>query len=77
MPNELMRVLMENLVHRGGRQPHHPPVIDSSYTNFLVMHPPMFIEESDPLKVDTWLHITESKFGLLHCTELQKTLYVA
>jgi hypothetical protein len=28
--NELMRVLMENLVHRGGHQPHHQHVLDSS-----------------------------------------------
>jgi hypothetical protein len=27
--------------------------------------------------VDNWLCTTESKFGLLHCTEYQKTLYAA
>jgi hypothetical protein len=32
---------------------------------------------TDPLEVDNWLHTTESKFGLLHCTEYQKTQYVA
>jgi hypothetical protein len=64
-----MRVLMENLVHRGVRQPHHQPVMDSSYTNFLAMHPPLFTEASDPLEVDNWLRIIESKFGLLHYTE--------
>jgi hypothetical protein len=42
-----------------------------------MMHPLTFAEASDPLEVDNWLHITESKFGLLHCTEFQKTLYVA
>jgi hypothetical protein len=41
------------------------------------MHPPLFTEASDPLVVDNWLHITESKFGFLHCTEFKKTLYVA
>jgi hypothetical protein len=29
--NKLMRVLMENLMHRGVHQPHHQPVMDSSY----------------------------------------------
>jgi hypothetical protein len=29
----------------------------------------------DPLEADSWLHTTESKFGLLHYTEYQKTLY--
>jgi hypothetical protein len=32
---------------------------------------------TDPLEADSWLHTTESKFGLLHCTEYQKTLYAA
>jgi hypothetical protein len=74
--NELMPVLTENLVHRGVRQPHHQPVMDS-YSDFLVTHPVLFTEASDPLEADNWLHITESKFGLLHCTEFQKTLYTA
>jgi hypothetical protein len=30
---------------------------------------------TDPLEADNRLHTTESKFGLLHCTEYQKTLY--
>jgi hypothetical protein len=29
----------------------------------------------DPFEVDDWLHTTELKFSLLHCTEYQKTLY--
>jgi hypothetical protein len=32
---------------------------------------------TDPLEADSWLHTTEFKFGLLHCTEYQKTLYAA
>jgi hypothetical protein len=30
---------------------------------------------TDPLEADSWLHTMESRFGLLHCTEYQKTLY--
>jgi hypothetical protein len=37
----------------------------------------MFVEATDPLEADNWLHIIESKFMLLHCTEIQKTLFVA
>jgi hypothetical protein len=48
--------------------------MDSSYTDFLAMHPPTFIEAADPLEADNWLRIIDSKFGLLHCTEFQKTL---
>jgi hypothetical protein len=47
-----------------------------SYTNFLATHPPTFDEVSDPLEADNCLRITESKFGLLYCTEFQMTLYV-
>jgi hypothetical protein len=50
--NELMWVLTENLMHHGVHQPHHQPVMDSSYTDFLVTHPLLFISTSDPLEVD-------------------------
>jgi hypothetical protein len=68
--NKLMCVLTGNLMPRGGRQPHHQQVLESSYTDFLMMHPLMFTEASDPLEADNWLRITESKFGLLHYTDV-------
>jgi hypothetical protein len=45
-----------------------------SYFDFLATQPPEFAEVTDPLEANNWLRVTESKFGLLHCTELQKTL---
>jgi hypothetical protein len=30
-----------------------------------------------PLDANHWLHVMESKFGLLHYSEFQKTLYAA
>jgi hypothetical protein len=42
-----------------------------------VTHLPIISRVKDPLEADDWLCTTESKFGLLHCTEYQKTLYVA
>jgi hypothetical protein len=75
--NEHMWVLTGNLVHRGGTQLHHQQVLESSYTDFLAMCPLMFTEASDPLEANNWLRITNFKFGLLHCIEFQKTLYVA
>jgi hypothetical protein len=30
----------------------------------------MFAEAVDPLLADNWLHIIESKFGHLHCSEI-------
>jgi hypothetical protein len=74
--NELMRVLMENLVQHEVRPPHRHLRVKTSYTNFLAMHPSTFAEVTDPLVVDNWLRMIESKFGLLHCTEFQKTLFM-
>jgi hypothetical protein len=76
--NDLMRRLVENDEHRGAecQQPRHQER-DSSYSDFLATHPPVFVDATNPLEVDSWLRTTESKFGLLHCTEYQKTLYVA
>jgi hypothetical protein len=43
----------------------------------LATQPPEFAEAADPLEANNWLRVTESKFGLFHCTELQKTLFAA
>jgi hypothetical protein len=51
--------------------------MNTSYSEFLVTHPPLFSGGKDPLEADDWLHTTESKFSLLHCIEYQKTLYAA
>jgi hypothetical protein len=77
--NTLVRRLVENEEHRGVDRPHHNhhQDMDSSYSDFLVTHPPLFSKPIDPLEADNWLHTTKSKFGLLHYTEYQKTLYVA
>jgi hypothetical protein len=44
---------------------------------FLATHPPVFTDATNPLEVDSWLRTMESKFGLLHCIEYQKTLYAS
>jgi hypothetical protein len=48
--------------------------MNTSYIDFLATHPPIFSRAKDPLDADDWLCTTESKFGLLHCTEYQKTV---
>jgi hypothetical protein len=68
--NELIRVLTENLVQCEARPPHREPGVETSYTDFLVMHPPTFAEATDPLEAHIWLRIIESKFRLLHCTKI-------
>jgi hypothetical protein len=49
----------------------------TTYSDFAATHPPLFTEAGEPLEVDHWLRVIESKFGLLHCTEVQKTLFTA
>jgi hypothetical protein len=73
--NDLMRRLVENNEHRGAehQQPRHQER-DSLYS-FLATHPPVFADATGPLEVDSWLRTMEYKFGLLHCTEYQKTMY--
>jgi hypothetical protein len=51
--------------------------VETSYNDFLVMHPSMFVEATNLLEADNWLRIIESNFGLLHCTEIQKSLFTA
>jgi hypothetical protein len=74
--NDLMRRLIENDERRGAehQQPQHQER-DSSYSDFLATNPPVFADVTKPLEADSWLHTMESKFGLLHYTEYQKTLY--
>jgi hypothetical protein len=76
--NDLMRSLVENDERCGAecQQPQHQER-DYSYSDFLATHPPVFADATDPLETDSWLRTTESKFGLLHCTEYQKTIYAA
>jgi hypothetical protein len=73
-----MRRLVDSDEHRGAerQQPQHQER-DSLNSYFLATHPPVFADVTDPLEADNWLHTTESKFGLLHCTEYQKILYTA
>jgi hypothetical protein len=68
--NELIMELMENLVQCEVCPPHRQPGVETSYTDFLAMHPLMFTEAVDLLEAKNWLHIIESKFEVLHCTEL-------
>jgi hypothetical protein len=51
--------------------------MNMSYLYSLATHPPVFSRANDPLDADDWLCTTKSKFGLLHCTEYQNTLYDA
>jgi hypothetical protein len=70
MQNDLMHLIVENETHRVAEhpQPQHQDW-DSSYSDFLATHSPVFTDATGPLEADNWLCTIESMFGLLHCTE--------
>jgi hypothetical protein len=70
---ELLRQLMANST-RGGNGARNAPA-PTTYSDFTATHPPLFTEAGEPLEADHWLRVMESKFGLLCCTEVQKTLF--
>jgi hypothetical protein len=41
------------------------------------MHPPLFVKVEDPLEANEWIRVMEQKFGLIRCTETQKSLFTA
>jgi hypothetical protein len=47
----------------------------TTYSDFAATHLPLFTEEGEPLEADQWLRAIESKFELVRCTEVQKTLF--
>jgi hypothetical protein len=52
--NELMTLLIQNEVSRGAECLQHPRYQDmnTSYSEFLVTHPPLFSRGKDPLEAD-------------------------
>ncbi|GJN40237.1 hypothetical protein PR202_gb29422 [Eleusine coracana subsp. coracana] len=53
------------------------PVRALTQISWVPTHPPTFERAREPLDADHWLCQTESKFGLLECTEHQKVLFAA
>jgi hypothetical protein len=47
----------------------------TTYSDFAATHQPFFTEAGELLEADHWLREMESKFGLLCCTKVQKTLF--
>jgi hypothetical protein len=74
---ELLRQLIANSTHGGNGARNAPSPAPTTYNDFTATHPPLFTEAGEPLEAGHWLRVMESKFGLLHCTEVQKTLFAA
>jgi hypothetical protein len=72
---ELLRQLMANsaCVANGVRNAPAPAL--TTYGDFAATHLSLFTEAGEPLEANHWLWVMDSKFGLLRCTEVQKTLF--
>jgi hypothetical protein len=75
--NAIMLKLVAIDERQAGQSQPHQQSQESFYFDFLATQPPEFAEAMDPLEANNWLRVTESKLGLLHCTELQKPLFAA
>jgi hypothetical protein len=73
---ELLRQLIANSTHGGNDARNALAPAPTSYSDFTATHPLLFTESGEPLEADHWLRVMESKFGLLCCTEVQKTLFI-
>jgi hypothetical protein len=67
---ELLQQLMANSTHGGNGARNAPAPAPTTYGDFTATHPSLFTEAGEPLEVDHWLRVMESKFGLLHYTEV-------
>jgi hypothetical protein len=72
---ELLRHLVANSTHGGNGVRNAPAPAPTTYSGFTATHPLLCIEAGEPLEADHWLQVMESKFMLLCCTEVQKTLF--
>jgi hypothetical protein len=72
---ELLWQLIANSTRGANGARNAPALAPTTYSDFAAMHPPLFTEAGEPLEADHWLRVMESKFGLLCCTEMQKTLF--
>jgi hypothetical protein len=66
----------QQMQQQGGRAYLQGPR-ETSYLDFSETRPPLFVKAEDPLEADEWIRVIEQKFGLLRCTEIQKTLFAA
>jgi hypothetical protein len=74
---ELLRQLVANSTRGGNWARNALALALTTYNDFAATHPLLFTEAGEPLEADHWLRVIESKFGLLRCTEVQKTLFAA
>jgi hypothetical protein len=72
---ELLQQLVANSTRGGNGARNAPAQAPTTYDVFANTHSPIFMEAGEPLEADHWLLVIESKFGLLRCTEHQRTVF--
>jgi hypothetical protein len=78
--NEILRQLAQRQPppqHYGGGDHHQCPPAAATYQEFLSTQPPLFTRAEDPLDVDVWIRVVESKFPLLtgNCSDATKVRF--
>jgi hypothetical protein len=74
---ELLWQLVANSARSGNGARNTPTPAPTTYSGFAATHLSLFTEAGESLKAGHWLQEMESKFGLLRCIEVQKTLFAA
>jgi hypothetical protein len=67
---------MADSAHGGNGARNAPAPAPATFGDFAATHRPIFTEARETLEAKHWLRAIESKFGLIHCTEHQKTLFI-
>ncbi|GJM93810.1 hypothetical protein PR202_ga10399 [Eleusine coracana subsp. coracana] len=71
----MQELAQQNLAARNARGHNDGAPQNSSYSDFLATRPPTFTSTIEPMEAENFLRMLESKFGLLNCTPVQKTLF--
>jgi hypothetical protein len=76
---ELMAQRQPPPQHYGGGDHHQHAPTATTYQEFLSAQPQLFTRADDPLNVDVWLRVVESKFPLLNgeCSDAAKVRFAA
>jgi hypothetical protein len=72
-----LREMAGNQFQQHGRRDPPQGPRETSYMEFSKTRPPLFVKAEDPLEADEWIRVMEQKFGLIRCTETQKSLFAA
>jgi hypothetical protein len=68
-----LREMAGNHFQQQGERAYPQGPCETSYMDFSETCPPLFIKAKDPLEADEWIRVIEQKFGLIRCTETQKS----